>query len=169
MANDDDNLRQWEAMARQLDGQDQPLDARQREIVDSIREDLAAVGRSLDVEIPAQALERVRRRMRAEAVRPTRFRVYAAVGGAAAAAIVLAVALSHKPVNTADKNIAASNNSTKVEPAQAGAPLNDLVRQISQNPSEMMDLMSTMTLDQDQLATLKVSHDQALTYLDDME
>jgi len=89
--------RQFEQMARWLDGEEVHLTDEQREALSDLRRDEAHFSEMLDVSVPAGAMDRAKQRMRAELAHPHRrtIRVAAWVGGAlaAAAAIVLAAGM----------------------------------------------------------------------------
>lgn len=87
--------RQYERVQQWLEGQNVELSDAQRQAAEELQQDQQRLGRLLDVPMPAQALQRARRRMVAELARPRfNWRRWAVpVGGAlaAAAALVLAV------------------------------------------------------------------------------
>jgi len=101
--------RQYERVARWLDGESVELTEAERQLAAEIRAGEAALAGRLDVELPSAALVRTARRMSAAAAGSGRSAWWAAVGAAAAVAAALVVAvIIHQPTEqSAGLNLAA--------------------------------------------------------------
>ena len=86
--------RQYERIARRLDGEAVELDADERAVADEMHSLEAMLGGALDVEVPRAALQRAERRVSAEFARPRpRLRVLRFAAGAVAAAAMVMIAV----------------------------------------------------------------------------
>lgn len=95
--------RQYERIARRLDGEDVALSAEELAAAEDIRRGERFLAGRLDVSIPPEAMEHLRRRTSAELARPRRRTVkigYVAAAAAAAAILIAVVSfrmMPHRP------------------------------------------------------------------------
>ncbi len=136
----DMNEKQYERIARYLDGENIALSTEERAVAEDLHRAEALVGKALDVTPPAESLQRAMStrsiRVHLHPRRTLRFTLSAAAAVAAAAVVLLTFSLLWKPVPRTDLDLA---QDTVMPRPSADVPVSDMLD----------SLKAVSTLDQD--------------------
>ena len=142
------NDRQWQRVARGMDGEGVELSAEERSVLEEVRAAEQALLGRLDVTLPAGVLAKAERRMTAELARPRRgIRwVYGAVAAAAVVLIVAGLLRLLPPGSVTNKDAADPLRAASTEQLLNSVALTEVEAEVALLDSQLSELEADLWL-----------------------